>query len=497
MCESDVHLCMSISSPLMSEEARGSRQELYSSLLNKQDLANTKYGGVACNVRLSTTQLIIGNPKNADYPFVRINTCDIIGVSIRGTGAKKNVLEVIHYPLARGCCTSHKHGNVRTRKAIAIDFTDDARTCENWRNIIRHIIGGVTLPSLAEEGQMGASVADLRVEAPPSRHFLVIVNPVGGKRQGRQIWHKFVEPMLKEAGIVVTLLVTERANHARDSIVEMQADPSLTYQAVLCVGGDGIVFEVVNGLISRPGGEDLLQRLPIVHVPGGTGNGLAKSVLFTCHEACTPRNAVFVAIRGRRQALDLSRITTSDGNSHISFLFLAWGLIADVDILSESMRYLGETRLYIAAVYFMLRRRYYSGRLRMKLLPEAPVPDCMNMTEGPDGFTTIESPFLMIWAMQTSHSGITIHSGPGVRPDDGVFTVAVVQTMTRLQMVDLLLGIDEGHHFKHPKVKVFKCTEYTLEPLTDKGLFSLDGEVVPYGLTTAKVLPSAATVLTL
>jgi sphingosine kinase len=476
---------------------QASRQELYSTLLNKEVVVSLKFRGSPCNIQLTTTQLIVGNPKRTEIPFLRINTCDIIGVLVKGDPAKKNILEVIYYPLAGGCCSSHKHGNLRTRKAVSLDFLDNARTCENWQNVIRYIISGTPLPSLMEEGRMGADVADLKVEAPPSRHFLVVVNPVGGKRQGKQIWHNHVEPMLKEAGVVVTLLITERANHARDAVLEMETDPSATFHAVLCVGGDGIVFEVVNGMISREGGAASLQRLPIVHVPGGTGNGLAKSILFTCNEACTPRNAVFVAIRGHRQALDLSRITTSDGKDHISFLFLAWGLVADVDILSETMRYLGETRLYIAAVYFMMRRRYYSGRLRMLLQPGAPVPECTNMRQAEDGFTVIESPFLMVWAMQTSHSGITIHSGPGARPDDGVFTVAVVQTMSRLEMTQLLLGIDEGHHFKHPKVKVFKCTDYSLEPLTEKGLFSLDGEVVPYGMTTAKVLPAAATVLTL
>jgi diacylglycerol kinase family enzyme len=61
----------------------------------------------------------------------------------------------------------------------------------------------------------------------------------------------------------------------------------------------------------------------------------------------------------------------------------------------------------------------------------------------------------------------------------------------------LLLGIDSGAHFENSNVKIFRCTEFVLEPLTEKGLYSLDGEVVPYGLLEAKVLPAAATVLAL
>ena len=56
-----------------------------------------------------------------------------------------------------------------------------------------------------------------------------------------------------------------------------------------------------------------------------------------------------------------------------------------MDILSETMRYLGETRLHVAAVYFMVRRRYYDGRLRMKLVAdlEQPAPSAVaNMRLG-------------------------------------------------------------------------------------------------------------------
>jgi len=480
----------------MVDEANSARHELYSSLLNNEESHNMKYNRSPCTLILTAAELKVCNPKKPENPFVVLKTADIVGASFKGKDSSVNKLEIVCYPLKSGCCTSHKEGNIRKRFTIQIDFLDNSRMCENWLNVIRYISSGLELPAI-----MGAGVsnANVKIPAPPSRHFLVVVNPVGGKRQGKSIWRRHVEPMLKEAGIMVTLLMTERANHAKDELISLEADPSVTFQAVLCIGGDGIVFEVVNGLIAREGGEELLKRLPVVHIPGGTANGLCKSVMFSCNEACTPLNATFVAIRGKPQALDLSRVTTMDGHSHISFLSLAWGLVSDVDILSESMRYLGETRLYIAAVYFMALRRHYNGRLRMKLLSaeQAPVPECFNMRVAADGWTEIEGPFILMWSMQTSHSGATIYSGPGAKLADGVFTLAVVQDMSRFELIDLLLGIDSGAHFQHPKVKVFKCTEYTLQPLTEKGIFSLDGEVVPYGPIEAKVLPSAATVLSL
>ena len=97
-------------------------------------------------------------------------------------------------------------------------------------------------------------------------------------------------------------------------------------------------------------------------VPGGTGNGLAKSVLFECGEDFSAINATYVAIKGSLRPIDLSIVETP-GKKQYSFLSFAWGLISDIDILSESMRYLGETRLYVAAVYFIAQKRVYRGRL--------------------------------------------------------------------------------------------------------------------------------------
>ena len=512
-CPASFHCMATCTTPLMSNEANNfSNQEIYSSLLNQEDTEKVKYGRHPCHISLNAQQLMICQAKNTSKVLAKISADSIIGATAVLKG-KCHQLEIFYYPLATGCCVSHKDGSKRVRKTIALNFMEDQTACQNWMNVIRYVSSGLTLPVLYAPQQGDVEVGDqrasregsiLRVTPPPTRNFLVVVNPVGGKRQGRQIWKKWLEPMLREANVVVTLLITERADHAKNMLSEMQTDPAATYQAILCVGGDGIVFEVVNGLIHRAGGEELLKRLPIVHIPGGTGNGLSKSVLFACNEACTPLNAAFVALRGHPQSLDLARVTTVDGKEHISFLSLAWGLISDVDILSETMRYLGETRLYIAAVYFMIRRRFYAGRLRMKLIESDEAPDSVgNNSNGSagtvdeDGWTTIESPFLLFWAVQTSHTAITIHSGPGVKLDDGIFTIAVCQEMSRFHMIELLLGMDSGAHYQHPKVKVFRCREYTLEPLTDKGIYSLDGEVVPYGKVSAVVLPSAATTLSL
>ena len=50
----------------------------------------------------------------------------------------------------------------------------------------------------------------------------------------------------------------------------------------------------------------------LVAIPGGSGNGLAKSVLFESSEEFSATNATFVALRGSPRPCDLSLVRLSE-----------------------------------------------------------------------------------------------------------------------------------------------------------------------------------------
>ncbi|KAM4523927.1 ceramide kinase [Fundulus diaphanus] len=50
------------------------------------------------------------------------------------------------------------------------------------------------------------------------RSLLVYINPYGGKRRGKRIYEQKVAPVFRRAGIFTDVIVTERANHARDHL---------------------------------------------------------------------------------------------------------------------------------------------------------------------------------------------------------------------------------------------------------------------------------------
>jgi sphingosine kinase len=135
------------------------------------------------------------------------------------------------------------------------------------------------------------------------------------------VWETESEPLFREADIECEVLVTERAGHAKD---ECASRALAGLHGIVIVGGDGLIFEVVSGLSSREGGgRDVLACTPLIPIPGGSGNGLAKSITFQCGEDCSARTAAFIAIKGAATPLDVSRVTTST-HQFSSFLLFGW-----------------------------------------------------------------------------------------------------------------------------------------------------------------------------
>ena len=93
---------------------------------------------------------------------------------------------------------------------------------------------------------------------------LIVANPISGLGFGRRNAPR-LEERLRESGYDVELIWTTESNTAREAAAA--ADPSQV-AAILCVGGDGTLNQVVNGLGDK--------RIPVTIFPTGTGNVLAK-----------------------------------------------------------------------------------------------------------------------------------------------------------------------------------------------------------------------------
>lgn len=95
-----------------------------------------------------------------------------------------------------------------------------------------------------------------------------------------------------------------------------------------------------------------MSSLAVGFIPGGSANGLVKSVLDFSEEEYGVENAAFIVGKGRSMRMDLTEIEAEYEKEKIySFLSTAWAVIADCDINSEVLRWMGPPRFTVWGLY--------------------------------------------------------------------------------------------------------------------------------------------------
>jgi len=109
----------------------------------------------------------------------------------------------------------------------------------------------------------------------------VICNPACGAGDGYTFVRDHVLPVLHDAGKVIdNLIITERAGHAGEVVVDLLKASSNSEQTTLILSsGDGTLHEIINAVCTSVTGDlKSIQSLAIALVPSGTANALFSSL---------------------------------------------------------------------------------------------------------------------------------------------------------------------------------------------------------------------------
>ncbi|KAJ1976310.1 Sphingosine kinase 1 [Dimargaris verticillata] len=252
----------------------------------------------------------------------------------------------------------------------------------------------------------GARVED----ALPTRRICVLVNPYGGTNKAVKLFDRWVRPMCVVAKVDVELRSTQHSDYAYE--FGQSVDPQ-AYSAIVTLSGDGLLHQIVNGIMSRMDWQQAI-KIPLGIIPGGTSNGLAKSL-----DIGSVESATLAVIKGRTNPMDVIALSRPDGSVTYGHLNTLWGIIADVDIESEKIRWAGSMRLSIWGLIRLLQLRKYQGRLHILpaevdadgQVPNAPVarstlhevpprfalPEIRFDTEETEGFSTNLLQHTAVW----------------------------------------------------------------------------------------------------
>lgn len=186
------------------------------------------------------------------------------------------------------------------------------------------------------------SPSDDVVRSQSDRVMLVVLNPRSGRGCARKIYDLKVEPILKLAGIRLTVVETNGPHHAQNLAANM--DLSTCTNGIICVGGDGIVNEVLNGLLSR---EDKNSRgIAIGIIPAGSDN----SLIWTVMGIRDPASAAMAIVKGGLISTDVISVEwMQTGDFQMGHTITYYGFMSEVLQLSEKyQKRFGPLRYFVA-----------------------------------------------------------------------------------------------------------------------------------------------------
>lgn len=348
-----------------------------------------------------------------------------------------------------------------------------------------------------------------------TRRLQIFINPISGQKKGRIIFD-LIRPLLDDSHLEYTLTETTRPGQIKDTLSHIDLSE---IDGIILVGGDGSIHEAINGLMHRSDWQTAILK-PIGIIPAGTGNGLAKTLLEISGEPEDPVSAAFLIVKsiaqGKYRPLDIAKIE-QNGQIYYSFLSFSWGIISDVDIESEKLRFLGSLRTDIYALMRIWTLRYYAGKFsylpanlsetdaiasaKTECQPFNQCPICISdpaqkIEANRQTWSVIQDDFVLIWAMNISHATHNIKAAPYAHLSDGNMDIILVRKgISKFNLLLAFLKSAQGEHLSLPGIEFYRVRGFRLEPLTPQGIFAVDGEKVDYLPITMEVKRGLARVL--
>jgi diacylglycerol kinase (ATP) len=285
--------------------------------------------------------------------------------------------------------------------------------------------------------------------------LFVILNPVAGKKKGEKVFQE-AAILLEQKGIQFDLQISQFAGHILD--IAAQMNPA-HYDGVVVVGGDGTLFETVNGVLKKHGSFEL----PIGQIPVGTGNSFIRDLGIE-----TVTDAVDKISAGRTRKIDVGFFKHLQGE-HYFVNLLGTGFVADVARRAVKYKSLGPAS-YILGVFEQL--------VQLKSVP-------VEITI--DG-RSLQRDYMFAEICNSTKTGGNMIMAPEARIDDGILDVILLNKISRLNLLKIFPKIFNGTHILDSHVETFKGRHIILKPQQVQGL-NADGEVMGQTPIEVSILP--------
>ncbi|CAI4211975.1 unnamed protein product [Parascedosporium putredinis] len=374
----------------------------------------------------------------------------------------------------------------------------------------------------------------------------VLVNPHAGPGGADKLWEHEAKPIFEAARMALDVVRTKYSGEAIEIAEKTDID---AYDTIVACSGDGLPHEIFNGLGKRPDARKALAQLAVSHIPCGSGNAMSCN-LYGTHRASL---AALAIVKGVPTPMDLVSITQGDRRI-LSFLSQSLGIVAESDLATEHLRWMGGTRFTYGFLVRLFRKMVYPCDLAVQVEIEhkddvkehyrrvrsyhsldalangvdgagdsgrsaadetadsgSSVAAAGSSEEGlpPLKYGTVNDKLPEGWELVRYEKMGNFYCGnmAYMAPDANFFSAACVNDglmdlvcidgdVSPLTSIGLLLSVESGKFFENPLVSYRKIKAFRIIPRDQKdGYISIDGERVPFEPFQAEVHKGLGTVI--
>ena len=360
-------------------------------------------------------------------------------------------------------------------------------------------------------------------ESQRRKRIKILINPFGGKGSAQKWYLRDIEPIFAAARCQTDVERTAYSGHAVEIASNLDTD---AYDVIASCSGDGLPHEVFNGLGKKKDARRALAKVAVVQLPCGTGNAMSWNLNGTDSTSL----AALCIVKGIRTPLDLVSITQGEKRS-LSFLSQAVGIVAEVDLGTEHIRWMGSARFTYGFLVRLLGKTVYPAEIAVKVeLPtKAAIREHyrkelsnrsdfdsrreLNTSEDdslpPLKYGSINDALPPDWSMVPHDKLGNFYSGnmafmapdanffPAALPNDGFADLVTIDgDISRSAAIKSLMAVENGTFFDMLHVNYRKISGYRIVPKGQRdGYISIDGERVPFEPFQAEVHRGLGTVL--
>ena len=292
---------------------------------------------------------------------------------------------------------------------------------------------------------------------------LVIYNPVAGRGRVQKLWPA-VAHALHEASVDFDAMATQTPLDA----TRLAKEASQKYQAVVSVGGDGTLHEVVNGLLQASAER---ETIALGLIPLGNGDDFAKVLPPQAPVGGKPfdwRQAVKKIGGGQTQLFDAGRMLGDHlrpemgkgAHYFINGMDVGFGALAAYNF-TITPKFIKGMAAYFAAILKTMVA-YPTLHLRIQLDDQPAFEQATTMTAITNG--------------RCFGNGFWVC--PEAEANDGLFDLMVAQAVSRRTILRLIPKITKGTHTHELVIKMLRARRVVLESQAPL-MIEADGEI-PY-----------------